>query len=187
MEPLDQMQFLKDFDQIQKISSHQNVLSFLGICQTPDWLYIVFEETAMTLKQRLIESRVPPNFDPRRFSSLSEEYILRLLAELSDAMDYLSMHQVNIFRIGFFFHSTYFFLSTIPFHSLSTRNCVRTTFIWHCTMKSKFRHLVQRHLTTSTKQLICCVGVLQKCYAFSIIPLRVTYGRLLVWFGNAVV
>lgn len=95
MEPLDQMQFLKDFAQIQKISSHQNVLSFLGICQTPDWLYIMFEETAMTLKKRLIDARVPPNFDPNRFSTLSEEFILRLLAELSDAMDYLSMHQVD--------------------------------------------------------------------------------------------
>lgn len=95
MEPLDQMQFLKDFAQIQDISSHQNVLSFLGICQTPDWLYIMFEESAVTLKKRLIDCRVPPNFDPRRFSTLSEEFILRLLAELSNAMDYLSMHQVN--------------------------------------------------------------------------------------------
>ncbi len=95
MEPLDQIQFLKDFAQIQRISSHQNVLGFMGICQTPDWLYIIFEETAMTLKKRLLDARVPPNFDPHRFSTLSEEFILRLLAELSDAMDYLSMHQVG--------------------------------------------------------------------------------------------
>lgn len=97
MEPLDQIQFLKDFAQIQKISSHPNVLRFLGICQTADWLYITFEDTAMTLKKRLIDARVPPNFDPHRFSTLSEEFILRLLAELSDAMDYLSMHQVKDF------------------------------------------------------------------------------------------
>lgn len=94
MEPLDQMQFLKDFAQIQRISSHRNVLSFLGVCQTPDWLYIMFDEATMTLKKRLIDARVTPNFDPHRFSTLSEEFILKLLAELSDAMDYLSMNQV---------------------------------------------------------------------------------------------
>ncbi|KAG4077505.1 hypothetical protein HA402_002932 [Bradysia odoriphaga] len=93
MEPLDQMQFLKDFAQIQQISSHPNVLGFLGICQTPDWLYVMFEEATITLKKRLIDARVTPNFDPHRFSTLSEEFVLRLLAELSDAMDYLSMHQ----------------------------------------------------------------------------------------------
>lgn len=128
MEPLDQMQFLKDFAQIQKISSHQNVLSFLGICQTPDWLYIMFEEAAMTLKKRLIDARVPPNFDPHRFSTLTEEFILRLLAELSDAMDYLSMHQVT-----FCFHWQQFCvhltINPIPICSLSIRNSVRTAFV----------------------------------------------------------
>lgn len=101
MEPLDQIQFLKDFAQIQKISSHQNVLSFMGICQTPDWLYLMFEDASMTLKKRLVEARVPPNLDAHRFSKLSEEFILRLLAELSDAMDYLSMQQVNFFSVVF--------------------------------------------------------------------------------------
>lgn len=125
MEPLDQMQFLKDFAQIQKISSHQNVLGFLGICQTPDWLYIMFEETAMTLKKRLIDARVPPNFDPHRFSTLSEEFILRLLAELSDAMDYLSMHQVR-FEIIFFVLEI---LNSAPFPSLSIKDSVRTIFV----------------------------------------------------------
>lgn len=97
MEPLDQTQFIKEFDQILNVTSHRNVLSFLGVCQTPDWLYVVFEDTPFTLKRRLIEARVPPNIDQYRFSAFSEEFVLRILYEISDALEYLSMQQVSNF------------------------------------------------------------------------------------------
>lgn len=95
MEPLDQSQFLKEFDQILNVASHRCVLNFIGVCQTPDWLYLIFEDTPYTLKKRLVEARLPPDVDPHRFSAFSEEFVLRVLFEIADAMEYLSMQQVS--------------------------------------------------------------------------------------------
>lgn len=94
MEPLDQSLFLKEFDQILRVPSHQYILNFMGICQTADWLYMIFEDTPYTLKRRLVEARVPTNIDAHRFSSFSEEFILQVLCEISDAFRFLSSHQV---------------------------------------------------------------------------------------------
>lgn len=95
MEPLDQSQFLKDLAMVQKLPSHKNVIGFLGICQTADWLYLLFDDVPLTLKRQLIESRTPPNVNPRRFSSLSEQRILVILHELAVAMEYLSNEKVS--------------------------------------------------------------------------------------------
>lgn len=95
MEPLDQSQFLKDFSQIQKIGAHSNILAFYGICQTADWLYLLFEDIPLTLKKRLIESRSPPNVNPRRFSTLSEKVVLQILCDIANAMEYLAMYGVS--------------------------------------------------------------------------------------------
>lgn len=95
MEPLDQAQFLKDFEQILRVARHPNVLSFLGVCQTPDWLYVIFEDTPATVKRRMVEARVSPNMDQHRFSAVSEEFVLRLLGECCDALQYLQSQQVR--------------------------------------------------------------------------------------------
>lgn len=99
MEPLDQSQFLKEFDQILNVSSHLRVLSFIGVCQTPDWLYLIFEDTPYTLKKRLVEARLPPDVNSHRFSAFSEEFVLRVLFEIADAMEYLSMQQVSLTKL----------------------------------------------------------------------------------------
>lgn len=96
MEPLDQNQFLKDFSIIQKFKSHKNIIDFYGVCQTANWLYLLFENTSMNLKTMLIESRTPPTTNAYSFSSLSEAYILQTLYELSTAMEFLSQHRVML-------------------------------------------------------------------------------------------
>lgn len=101
MEPLDQSQFLKDFSTIRKFEQHQNVINFYGVCQTANWLYLLFEDTPMTLKTKLIESRTPPTANPHSFSSLSEEYVLQTLYELSTAMEFLNTYRVIWIRIIF--------------------------------------------------------------------------------------
>lgn len=95
MEPLDQIQFLTEFSQIQKIGAHGNIISFYGICQTPDWLYLLFEDVPTTLKKKLIESRIPLNVNPQLFSALSERTILQVLCDIANAMEYLSMYDVS--------------------------------------------------------------------------------------------
>lgn len=92
---MDQSQFLKDLSMVQKLAVHQNVISFYGICQTADWLYLLFEDTPTTLKRTLIESRTPPNVNPHRFSSLSEQRVLVILHEIAVAMEYLTSEQVG--------------------------------------------------------------------------------------------
>lgn len=95
MEPLDQMQFLNELAQIQKIGAHNSILAFYGVCQTADWLYLLFEDIPQTLKERLLEARLPPNVDAQRFSSMTERTILQILCDVANAMEYLSMYEVS--------------------------------------------------------------------------------------------
>uniref|UniRef100_A0A1B0DCX9 Uncharacterized protein n=1 Tax=Phlebotomus papatasi TaxID=29031 RepID=A0A1B0DCX9_PHLPP len=94
MEQHDQSLFLKEFDQVLRVTPHRSLLTFLGVCQTNDWMYMIFEGCSMNLKKRLVDSRLPPNFDPRRMTSLSEEFILRVLCDICDAMEYLSANKI---------------------------------------------------------------------------------------------
>lgn len=93
MEPLDQHQFLKDLSIIKQFGAHPNIIEFYGVCETANWLYLLFEDTPTTLKTLLIESRTPPTANPHSFSSISENFILQTLYELSTAMEYLSSYQ----------------------------------------------------------------------------------------------
>ncbi|XP_059613064.1 putative inactive tyrosine-protein kinase Wsck [Phlebotomus argentipes] len=94
MEQHDQSLFLKEFDQVLRVTPHRSILNFLGVCQTSDWLYVIFEGCNVNLKKRLVDSRLPPNFDPRRMTSLSEEFVLRILCDVCDAMEYLSANKI---------------------------------------------------------------------------------------------
>lgn len=98
MEPLDQSQFLKDFDAVRQFGRHKNVIDFYGVCQTTNWYYLLFENTKSTLKTMLIESRTPPTANLHSFSSLSEAFVLQTLFELSTAMEFLSNHRVSLYH-----------------------------------------------------------------------------------------
>lgn len=95
MEAPDQVLFLKELDQLLRIQPHPMFMTLLGICSTPDWMYIIFEDTGKTLKQRLIESRLPMNANATRLSTLSEEFVLRIMSNIADAMEYLAKHLVG--------------------------------------------------------------------------------------------
>lgn len=95
MEPLDEIQFLKDLDTIRKFGPHKNVIEFYGVCQTANWLYLLFEYTPQTLKTLLIESRTPPTTNKQSFSSLSEAFVLRTIFELATAMEFLHSYKVS--------------------------------------------------------------------------------------------
>lgn len=101
MEPLDQSQFLQELQQMLNVVKtttsvgHPNLIRFVGSCQTPDWLYLLFEDTPYSLKQRLVEARLAPATDARRLSAFSEEFVLRLLLDISGAMEFLGREQVR--------------------------------------------------------------------------------------------
>lgn len=90
MEPLDQSQFLQEFGAIKRLSKHHQILNFYGICQTADWLYLLFEDASITLKKVLVESRTPPNVNPQRFTAFSEQKILSIVGDIGAAMEYLA-------------------------------------------------------------------------------------------------
>lgn len=94
MEPLDQSQFLRDLSAIRQFTHHKNIIEFYGVCQTANWLYLLFEDTPTTLKAMLIESRTPPTSNPYSFSSLSESFVLQTLYELSNGMEFLGTYRV---------------------------------------------------------------------------------------------
>lgn len=96
MEGPDQVLYLKELDQLLRIQPHPLFMTLLGICSTPDWMYIIFEDTGRTLKKRLIESRLPMNMDPHRMTTLSEEFVVRIMSNIGDAMQYLAKSLVSL-------------------------------------------------------------------------------------------
>lgn len=96
LEPLQHSHFLNDLDDVLRMEPHSNMLRFIGVCQTPDWTYIVFEGTRSTLKKRLIDGRSMQ--DATRFTATSEEFVLRVLFNVADAMEFIVKQGVSVFR-----------------------------------------------------------------------------------------
>lgn len=93
MDKGDQAAFLKEFSELMELSGHENFLRFFGVCKTPDWLYMVFEDIPRTLKKYLLDARVSPNFN--KFSSVSEEFTLNIISDICAAMEYLEENKVS--------------------------------------------------------------------------------------------
>lgn len=91
MEKVDQQNFLRELSELMEIRGHQCFLYFFGVCQTPDWFYLVFEQIPRTLKTFLLESRTT-TLD--RFSSISEDFILTTITDLCTAMEYLEKNKI---------------------------------------------------------------------------------------------
>lgn len=89
-----QMKFLRDLNNLSQFGFHKNMLGFSGICQTHDWLFVVFEDTPATLKQFLLTQRDDQNLASRRLTNFSEDQALRLMFELTDTMEYLETNKI---------------------------------------------------------------------------------------------
>lgn len=91
MEKNDQKVFLKEFSDLLEIRGHQSFLYFMGVCQTTDWFYLVFEHIEKTLKSFLLESR---SSSTDKFSLISEDFVLNTITDLCTAMEYLEKNQI---------------------------------------------------------------------------------------------
>ncbi|XP_058463988.1 putative inactive tyrosine-protein kinase Wsck [Malaya genurostris] len=89
MDKIDQIAFLNEFRRFIKLENHPNVLQLYGVCVTPDWCYVLFEDLQTTLKQTLLNARIPNNVNSPKFSSISEEIIINILCLVCDGMQYL--------------------------------------------------------------------------------------------------
>lgn len=96
MDPPVQMKFIRDLNNLLQFGFHNNMLGFMGICQTHDWLFVVFEDTPMTLKQFLLTMRDDQNLANRRLTNFREDQALKLMFELSETMEYLHYNKIVI-------------------------------------------------------------------------------------------
>lgn len=94
MERFYQIQFLKDCANLVQLKSHENVIEFLGYCKSNDWLYFIFEERQQCLKNVLVNSRVTQAVNPVSITTLSEHFVLKMLCEISSAMEFIGNQQV---------------------------------------------------------------------------------------------
>ncbi|XP_049546025.1 putative inactive tyrosine-protein kinase Wsck [Anopheles darlingi] len=90
MESVDQIAFLNEFRRLTALEEHANVILFLGVCVTPDWCYLLFEQMQTTLKQTLLNARVPSNVNSAKFSTISEEIVVNILCLVCDGMQFLA-------------------------------------------------------------------------------------------------
>lgn len=100
MEPFYQIQFLKDCAKLTQLKSHENLIEFLGYCKSNDWLYLIFEEPQQSLKNLLVTSRTTRATHPSSISTLSENTLMKMLYEISSAMEFICKQQVVIFIIN---------------------------------------------------------------------------------------
>lgn len=98
MEPFYQTQFLKDCAKLIHLKSHANLIEFFGYCKSHDWLYLIFEEPQQLLKNMLVNSRTTRATHPTTLTTLSESTVLKILCEISSAMEYISNQEVYITR-----------------------------------------------------------------------------------------
>ncbi|KAM8704004.1 hypothetical protein ACLKA7_008603 [Drosophila subpalustris] len=87
-----QAQLLRELRQLKQLQKHELLLDFYGISASADWFYLVFELQRVSLKRRLIESRLAA--PAPRMTTLTEQLVLQWMYELSSAMSYLGSCQV---------------------------------------------------------------------------------------------
>lgn len=94
MDPPIQTKFLRDINNLLQFGFHQNMQSFMGVCQTHDWFFVIFEDTPATLKQFLLSSRQDSNLSSERVTNLSEIEALRFMYELGETLEYLQYNKI---------------------------------------------------------------------------------------------
>lgn len=94
MDPPIQTKFIRDLNSLLQFGFHRNMLNFMGICQTHDWFFVVFEDTPMTLKQFLLANRHETNLSSQRVTNLSENEIIKLMYELGETIEYLQYNKI---------------------------------------------------------------------------------------------
>ncbi|XP_017020464.1 putative inactive tyrosine-protein kinase Wsck [Drosophila kikkawai] len=87
-----QAQLLREMRQLVNLKRQEHLLDFYGVSASPDWFYLIFEQQRVSLKRRLVESRLMA--PSPRITSLSEQLVLQWIYELASAMSYLTQCQV---------------------------------------------------------------------------------------------
>lgn len=89
----DKKTMLGELDMLIKSNGHENIIALIGICELPDTLYVVLEDTRHTLKELLLSSR-HRDFQTNKFSLVSENKILQISVAIAKGMEYLCSKKI---------------------------------------------------------------------------------------------
>lgn len=94
MDPPIQTKFIRDLNSLLQFGFHRNMLNFMGICQTHDWFFVVFEDTPATMKQYLLSNRQESNLASQRVTNLGENELIRMMYEMGETLEYLQYNKI---------------------------------------------------------------------------------------------
>ncbi|XP_049953993.1 putative inactive tyrosine-protein kinase Wsck [Schistocerca serialis cubense] len=87
---------LKDLDVLIRVGTNLNVVHLVGLCETPEMLFVVLEHHPASLKDILLESRQQQHLEKAqsRICSLPEQHILEVIVGIAHAMDHLTSRKI---------------------------------------------------------------------------------------------
>lgn len=93
LEKSDKKQMLQELDLLIKSNEHDNIISLIGICETSTSLFVVLQDTKITLKEMLLQSR-HRDLQNNKFCLISENKALQICQEVACGMEYLQSKKI---------------------------------------------------------------------------------------------
>lgn len=93
LEKPDKKLMLQELDLLIKSNEHENLIAFIGICETSTTLFVVLQDIKMTLKELLLQSR-HRDLQNNKFCLLSESKAVQILMDIASGMEYLHSKKI---------------------------------------------------------------------------------------------
>lgn len=93
LEKPDKKLMLQELDLLIKSNEHENLIAFIGICETSTTLFVVLQDIKMTLKELLLQSR-HRDLQNNKFCLLSEGKAVQILMDIASGMEYLHSKKI---------------------------------------------------------------------------------------------
>ncbi|XP_023944577.2 putative inactive tyrosine-protein kinase Wsck [Bicyclus anynana] len=93
LERPDKRVMLQELDLLIKANEHKNVILLIGICETNTTLFVVLQDTNMTLKELLLQSR-HRDLQNNKFCLMNENKVVRVCVDVACGMEYLHSKKI---------------------------------------------------------------------------------------------
>ncbi|XP_034833976.1 putative inactive tyrosine-protein kinase Wsck [Maniola hyperantus] len=99
LEKPDKKLMLQELDLLIKSNEHENLIAFIGICETSTTLFVVLQDTKITLKELLLQSR-HRDLQNNKFCLLSESKAVQVCVDVASGMEYLHTKKIMHKRLS---------------------------------------------------------------------------------------